>query len=122
MANQNRRAGRIFVRSNGRQYDAKGSFSYGLGLPLRNDLIGADRVHGYYETAQAAFIEGVITDSSTLDLAELCKQDGVSVTLELANGKTIVLSNAWYAGDGKGTTEQGEITVKWCSAEQGEEF
>ena len=41
--------------------------------------------------------------------------DNVTVTLELIHGKTIVLANAWYAGEGTVTTEEAEIAVRWES-------
>lgn len=117
----NRRAGRIFIKVDGAMQDAKGSFSYNLGHPKREAIIGADRVHGYKETVQTAYIEGAITDRKDLDLEALAKQDGVTVTLELNNGKTIVLSDAWYAGEGTATTEEAEIAVRWESAREAQE-
>lgn len=123
MANgtNNRRAGRIFVKVDGTQYDAKGDFSYGLGLPKREAIVGADGVHGYKETPQVPFIEGAFTDSSDLDLATLQQIDNATVTLELANGKIVVLSNAWYASEGNVSTGEGEIPVRFESRKQGVE-
>ena len=85
----NRRAGIIYVKVDGRQYDAKGAYTYNLGKPKRDAIIGSDGVHGYKETPQVAFIEGAVTDSDDLDLASLVTADNVTVTLELNNGKTI---------------------------------
>ena len=45
----------------------------------------------------------------------LVRGDNATVTLELVNGKTIVLSNAWFAGEGTVTTEEAEIAVRWES-------
>lgn len=115
MASRNRRAGRIYFKVNGRQYDAKGSYSYNLGLDKREALVGSDGVHGYKSTPQVAFIEGVITDSIDVDLAGLEEQEDDTVTLDLPNGKTIVLSEAWFAGEGTASTEEGEIPVRWES-------
>lgn len=112
----NRRAGQIWIKVDGAQQDAKGSFSYNLGNPKRDAIIGADRIHGYKETRQVPYIEGAITDKGTLDLSTLTSQDGVTVTLELVNGKMIVLSNAWFAGEGTVTTDEGEIAVRWESS------
>jgi len=123
MANgtNNRRAGRIFVKVDGTQYDAKGDFTYGLGLPKRESIVGSDGVHGYKETPQVPFIEGAFTDSSSLDLATLQQIDNATVTLELANGKIVVLSNAWYASEGNVSTGEGEIPVRFESRKQGVE-
>ena len=123
MANgsNNRRAGRIFVKVDGKQYDAKGDFSYSLGLPKREAIVGADGVHGYKETPQVSFIEGAFTDSTDLDLATLQQIDNATVTLELANGKIVVLSNAWYASEGNVSTGEGEIPARFESRKQGVE-
>lgn len=111
----NRRAGRIYLKIDGEMHDAKGSFSYNLGQDKRDAIPGADGIHGYKETPQVPFIEGAITDRGDLDLEAMCRQDGVTVTLELVNGKTIVLANAWFAGEGTVTTEEAEIAVRWES-------
>jgi len=44
----------------GVQYRAKGNFSYMIGNPKREAVVGSDGVHGYKETPQALFIEGTI--------------------------------------------------------------
>ena len=111
----NRRAGRVFLKVDGALFDAKGSFSYNLGQDKRDGIVGADGIHGYKETPQIPYIEGAITDRGDLDLEKVCLQDNVTVTLELVSGKTIVLSNAWFAGEGAVTTEEAEITVRWES-------
>lgn len=113
MAGQNRRGGILYLKVNGEIYDAKGNFTYNLGQPKREGIVGADSVHGYKETPQAPFIEGEITDRPALDLAAMCQIDGSTITLELANGKVITLRDAWYAGEGTGNTEEGNIDVRF---------
>lgn len=125
MAN-NRRAGIIQFNAGSTRYDAKGAFTYNLGLPKRESIIGSDGVHGYKETPQVAFIEGEITDSGGLSLAELATLDNVTVTLQLAVGpngpaKVILLKEGYYAGEGTGNTEEGAIGVRFESRLQGEE-
>jgi hypothetical protein len=115
MANQ-RRAGLIQLHINGETQDAKGSFSYNLGKPKREAIVGADGVHGFKETPQVAFIEGAITDRGNLDLAALATLTGATVTLSLANDKVVVLRDAWHAGDGTVSTEEAEIAVRFEGA------
>ena len=117
----NRRAGKIYVKVDGVQQDAKGSFSYNLGEDKRDAIVGSDGIHGYKAVPQIAFIEGAITDKGSLDLASLARQEDVTVTLELANGKSIVLAAAWFAGEGTVSTEEAEITVRWESRRKGVE-
>lgn len=112
-----RRGGIIQVQFNGEIVDAKGSWSYDLGKPKREAILGADRLHGYKETPTVAYIEGEITDRGTLDLAALSSITDATVTLTLANGKTIVLRDAYAAGDWKGQTEEGNISARFEGAD-----
>jgi hypothetical protein len=83
------------------------------GRPQAHGDPGADGIHGYKEEPKVAFIEGKITDRLTLDVKALASGKDVTVTLDLANGKMIVLRNAWYAGDGTATTGEAEVMVRW---------
>lgn len=121
MAGNNLRAGKIYVKINGELRDAKGDYTYNLGKPKRDAIVGADGIHGYKETPQVAYIEGAITDAADLSLADLATVDNATVTLELAIGKTIVLNNAWYAGEGSVTTGEAEIAVRFESRQEGQE-
>lgn len=120
MAGDQRKAGIIQVQVDGAQEDAAGEFTYNLGQPKREAVIGADGVHGFMEKPQVAFIDGEITDRGNLDLKKLVTTENATVTLALANGKTIVLRNSWYAGDGTGNTGAGNIGVRFegASAEE----
>ncbi len=119
MANQ-RVAGLIQLQTNGEVLRAKGTFTYNLGKPKRDAVVGADGIHGFKETPQVAFIEGAITDAGDVDLATLSVLRDATVNLKLGNGKMVVLNSAWYAGEGTGNTEEGEIAVRWegSSAEE----
>ena len=119
MANQ-RVAGLIQLQTNGEVLRAKGAFTYNLGKPKREAVIGSDGVHGFKEVPQVAFIEGAITDVGDLNLASLATLRDATVNLKIGNGKMVVLNAAWYAGEGTGNTEEGEIGVRWegTSAEE----
>lgn len=120
MANTNRRAGVLYLRIDGVQYDARGSYTYSLGPPKREAIVGADGVHGYREMPQVPYVEGEITDARDLDLAALQALTESTLTLELASGKSVVLRDAWYAADGTVGTEQGNVQVRFegLSAEE----
>lgn len=115
-----RRAGILYLKIDGTTFDAKGNFTYNLGKPKREAVVGADAVHGFKETPQVAFIEGEITDRGDLDLEKLVQLDDITATLELANGKVVVLRNAWYAGDGNAQTEEANIQLR-LEGKSGEE-
>ena len=120
MAGNNRIGGVISLKVNGDIYFAKGNFTYNIGKPKKEGVVGADVVHGYKETPQIPFIEGEVTDRNELSLEDLVTLDDATITLELANGKVITLSEAWYAGEGTGNTEEGNIACRFegMSAEE----
>ncbi|WP_350649549.1 phage tail tube protein [Pseudomonas sp. HY13-MNA-CIBAN-0226] len=112
MAGKNRIGGIISLKINGDMYFAKGNFTYNLGKPKKEGVVGSDRVHGYKEVPQVPFIEGEITDRNELNLEDLVTLDDATVTLELSNGKVIMLREGWYAGEGTGNTEEGNIALR----------
>ncbi len=105
--------GTIYFKVDGDMYMAKGNFTYNLGKTKRSAVVGADGVHGYKAEHQVPFIEGEITDESDLDLAGFLDLTGVTATLELANGKVIVLREAWNASDGTGNSDEGNISIRF---------
>ena len=114
------RGGMISLQTSGEVQDCKGAFTYNLGQPKREGIVGADGIHGFKTVPQIPFIEGAITDRADLDVKALVNfTDGV-VTLNLANGKVVVLRGAYWAGEGTISTEEGEIPARWegTSAEE----
>lgn len=109
----NRVGGIIFIKADGVQYRAKGSWTYNLGKLKKEGISGADGMHGYKAMPQVPYIEGTITDDSEISLEQLLEMDDATVTLELANGKVISLSKAWFAGEGNVSTEEGEIEARF---------
>ena len=120
MASRNRRAGVINIQANGVVFDAVGNFSYNLGQPLREELVGPDRVHGFKEVPQISYIEGEIRDDQDISLTDLLNLTDATITLKEANGKTIMLRDAWYAAEGTVQTEEANVQFKFCgmSAEE----
>ena len=108
-----RRTGTLFFKIDGVQRDAVGDFTYNPGVPKREAVIGPDRVHGYKEMPMIAFIEGEIRDERDLDLVALQNLVDATVSVELANGKTFFLRNAWYAADGDVGSEEANVQVRF---------
>lgn len=110
----NRRVGGIlFLRLDGELFQAKGEATYDIGVAKREAVVGQDGVHGFKETPKVPFIEITLTDNDELDLEALFNfRDGTAL-LQLANGKTIVLREAFYAGEGTVTTGEGEISARF---------
>lgn len=111
----NRKGGIIELKIDGRIYQAKGDFTYGMGKRMREAVVGVDGVHGFKETIVAPFIEGEITDAEDLSLDDLAAIEDATVTLQLNNGKIIALRNAWNTNkDGLGAnTGEGNIGIRF---------
>lgn len=106
--------GKIFVKADGFQFDAKGQFEYNLGADKRDVVLGHDGVHGHKALPQEPYISGEITDNYDLDLKnDVLNIEDATITLELYNGKTIVLRQAFYSGEGTVQTEEGNIAVRF---------
>lgn len=108
-----RLAGLIELTVNGVLLQAKGNFTYNLGQPKNEMIVGADRVHGHKSTVQVPFIEGEITDSSDLDVEAFLNISGATVVLSLANDKKIMLRDAVNAADGNIQTEEANIQFRF---------
>lgn len=107
------RAGLINLTINGEVYTCKGAFTYNLGRPRREELMGEDgEVAGFATRPQANFIEGSIQDRGDLDLQTLVTFENATVTLRLANGKTIVQRGASFTGEASVSTENGDIPFR----------
>jgi hypothetical protein len=106
--------GIIQVQVDGTILRAKGDFTYMLGGVKREAVVGTDgEIHGYKETTIVPSIEGAITDDGTVDIKALQGLTDGTITLRLANGKLISQSHSWYAAEGKATTAEGEVEVRW---------
>lgn len=106
--------GLIYFKANGKQFSCKGSWDYNLGEVKRDAVVGSDGMHGFKELPQAPRITGTITDNSDMDLAQdLLNITDETLTLELNNGKTVVMRNGFFTGSGDVATEEGEISAEF---------
>ena len=113
MANENRISGTLFVDVDGTQLEVIGDWTYNIHPVKRETLPGANKIHGYKEMPKEVFVEGEARDGASLDLAALQGVTNSTIRLQLANGKNIVLRNAWYAADGDVTTEEAVIQIRY---------
>lgn len=111
---QQRIGGILSFKVNGVVQKAKGVFTYSYGTPQRTAVVGSDgTVHGHVEEGQVPYIEGAITRQPGTNYKDFLISDGDTVTLDLPSGETLMLSDAWNASPGTGTTEAGEMPVRY---------
>lgn len=108
-----RLAGTLYFKVDGKQYPAKGNFTYNLGAFKNEMMVGVDGPHGHSSVPQVPFIEGEITDMPDTPLKPLLNSVGGTVTLELANGKVIALQQAVYCHEGTVETETAKVPVRF---------
>jgi hypothetical protein len=106
-------AGTLFLAVNGTSIPAKGNFSVGFGSEKKTAVIGVSGIHGFKGETQVPFIEGTITNRSGLDVKALLAIEDATITLQFQGGKTLVLRQAWHAGDGTLNADEGEIAVRF---------
>src|ERR1043166_329387 len=104
--------GTIIFRRNGAQYSARGSFKYSPFLFEKTGVAGQDEPHGFTEKPRLPSIEGDISDIGAVSVSDLQNADDAVWTLELANGKVIVLTGGWVSGSPDVETEDGKFSIK----------
>lgn len=113
----NRLAGIAFVQVDGTNYMLSGDLSYNVSKVSRESLLGQDRLHGYAEKPNAPFISGTFRDAGGLTVADFNAMTNVTVTANLANGKTIIGRNMWTVDAQEVKTQEATFEVKWESAD-----
>lgn len=111
-------AGTASVTIDGVSYAISGEGTYRPSTTKRETLTGQDGVHGYSELPHPGKISWKGRDSSAVAIAALNGATNVTVTLVLANGKTIIGRNMWRVGDPiEVNTEDATFSVEFEGAD-----
>ena len=113
MASPNRVGGIINFTIDGNQIFARGNFKVTPGTVKREGIAGQDGVHGYTEMPIVPGIEGDLTTVQSQSLAALEGITDSTITAQLANGKTYVLSQAWTEAAFEIDTAEGKFGAKF---------
>lgn len=113
MITTNRLAGIAYFNIDGNSYMLSGDLSYSPGSVKRESLVGQDAVHGFSEVPRAPSISCTLRDAGNLTVADFNKMTNNTVTLELANGKTIIGRNLWTVEAAEVKTQDGTFEVKF---------
>ena len=111
MATVNRIGGILSLRVDGNQYEARGSFQVTPSSVKRTGVAGQDSVHGYIEEPVVPQIKGNISIGHLLSIDVLDEITDATVQIQLANGRTYVLSNAWAVAGSVIDAHDGQVDV-----------
>jgi hypothetical protein len=109
----NRIAGTAYLSVDGISYPVAGDFEYDSSIVTRETLAGQSGVDGFSEKPKAGQIKATLRDMGGLTLAALNAMDNVTVTVELANGKTIIGRNMWTVDPQGAKAEDATVPVTW---------
>lgn len=106
-------AGTAQVTVDGATYMLEGSAKYSVSTVKREALVGKDGFHGWKETPVTGSISMSIRDAGNLTVANFNAMRNSTVTLQLANGKTIVGRNMGTTDAQEVDTEDAKFDVKF---------
>ena len=106
-------AGTVFLRRNGKLLvigDA--TITCNPGHKKREAVMASDGPAGFISKPQTPSIEGELVHLRDLDVGNLFDIEDETITAELGNGQTFVLTNAWWASEGE-VSSDGKIKFKF---------
>lgn len=106
-------AGTLFFRIDGAQQRLSGDFKVQPNLTENTGVAGPGGVLGFTTKYVVPSIEGTIADSGGLSVKALANITDSTITCELVNGKSYVLSNAWWSGSSTVDVMEGKVPVKF---------
>lgn len=109
----NRRGGVLSISANGTLLEVIGDWTFTPGIEVREAIQGPSGTAGYKGNRQTASWEGRASYNPNLDIEALMNLDDATVVGVLPNGRTATLRNAWFAGQGELTTEDGTFAVRF---------
>lgn len=113
MSSSNKLAGTITLTADGTTQMVVGEVSYVSSTVKRETLTGQDGVHGFKVLPIPGKIAATLRDSGDLTVADINAMEDVTVTLDLANGKTVIGRNMWTTEPLEVKTEDGTFEVVW---------
>ncbi|HLN23886.1 MAG TPA: phage tail tube protein [Patescibacteria group bacterium] len=106
-------AGTAYFSVDGQSYMLEAKVSYCVSSVKRETLSGMSGVAGYKETPIPGYISATLRDAAGLTVGDFNAMTNVTVTVQLANGKTIVASNAWTVDSQEVDAAEATFEVKF---------
>src|SRR5262249_41324279 len=110
-------AGTAFLRVDGDQYPLKGNLTVSASKVERTGIAGQDYVHGYQELPRVPYIEGDFSTIPEVSTEFLESVVNATIQVELINGTSYVLRNAWTKGPIEVNTHDGQFRIRFEGVE-----
>lgn len=106
-------AGTTTATIDGQPYDVVSDAAYMVSTVKRETLAGQSRVEGYSEMPQAGYISFTIRDNGGMTVRAFNQMTNSTVTLQLANGKTVFGAGMWNTEASEVKTQEATFTLKF---------
>lgn len=106
-------AGTCYFKIDGQQLELEAKLTVSIASVAREGQAGLSGVAGYVEKPQVPYIEGAFFVTSGFPMATIEKMTSGTITAELGNGTTAVLSEAWFAGNIEVDAAAGTVGLKF---------
>lgn len=106
-------AGICFIKADSTQLEVQGGVECPATDVNRETVMGLAGVAGYKETARTPYIKLTAIATPDFPRKTLAESTDMTVTAELANGSTYVLSGAYLVGEPAVNGEEGTIELQF---------
>lgn len=111
MAQSKAIAGTAYISIDGKQYTLAGKCNVKPAEVVREGLVGLGGVAGFKETPVIPSIEIELFGTEDTSFLAMNKITDATITVELVNGRSYVLRNAWQSGEIDHDAAEGKGTV-----------
>jgi Phage tail tube protein len=106
-------AGEASVAVNGTSYDLFGSLTYDPVTSIPETIKGQGGVFGIKSMPEPSKASMTLMDNGAMYVGAFNGLQGASLTFNLANGKSVVMSNCWQVGEISVNTVDGTFEIKF---------
>lgn len=106
-------AGTAYVKADGIQFEVKGGLEIPISKVTREAVMSLTGVAGFKETAQRPYIKITACFTRDFPIQTLALGQNMTVTAELANGKTYTLAGAFLEGETVSNGEEGTAELEF---------
>ena len=111
---KNRIAGTIDVRVDGDTIPVAGDgWTWNIGHPKREPIMGPNGPVGFQEMGQASYIEGAAANVAAIDLDRLLLAEDVTVVVTAPNGDVLTFFEATQTGEGAESSGDGTVQLRF---------